>query len=157
MTRRDRAALPPELPRDRLACPSASPEMPVSAILGVIKRYADGHRLAFLDQLEPVTSELLELAQPVAPTRIFRFSAPCVENGCAHFDGQNCRLAKRVVRRLPMAVDKLPNCALRSACRWWRQEGDAACLRCPMIVTESFGASEADDELRVVADPTTPV
>jgi hypothetical protein len=131
--------------------------MPRSRLLGVIQEYAGERRLAYLDRPEPVTDELLQLSGGEPPTRIFRFAAPCVENGCSHFDGESCRLATRVVRRLPAAVDEPPDCALREACRWWRQEGDAACLRCPMIVTESYCITEEDEELRVVADPRTPI
>jgi len=49
---------------------------------------------------------------------------------------------------LPEVVDSLPVCTIRPQCRWFRQEGRAACLRCPQIVTGSY---EADDVLQQVA------
>jgi hypothetical protein len=45
-------------------------------------------------------------------------------------------------------VDQLPACNIRAECRWFRQEGRAACLRCPQIMT---GVHEADDTLQKVA------
>ena len=131
--------------------------MPRSHLLGAFLAGKGKPRLTYLDRPEPVTTELLKLAGDVSPTRVFRFTAPCVSNGCAHFDGERCRLATRIVNRLETAVDEAPDCALKPACRWWRQEGEAACLRCPMIITESHGAEDADEELRLAADPTTPL
>lgn len=141
----------------RPQCPSARPDMPGSHILGLVRGTVENPRVAFLDRLEPVSDELLALAEPVAPTEVFRFAAPCVADACEHFDGRDCRLATRVVQRLPEAVDEVPDCMLRAGCRWWSQEGDAACLRCPMVLTESYGASEYAEEMRVAADPKTPV
>lgn len=99
----------------------------------------------------------MALAEPVSPTQVFRFAAPCAGNACQHFDGANCKLATRIVEHLPEAVDDLPECTIRSACRWWMQEGAAACRRCPLVVTESYGALEISEPLRVAADPATPV
>jgi len=49
---------------------------------------------------------------------------------------------------LPEVVDHLPACNIRPDCRWFRQEGRAACVRCPQIVT---GTHDADETLRKVA------
>ena len=67
-----------------------------------------------------------------------------------HFAENRCRLASRVVETLPEAVDGLPPCRIRPTCRWWQQEGKAACLRCPMIVTETANPTEL---LLTAADP----
>jgi hypothetical protein len=60
-----------------------------------------------------------------------------------HFDGANCGLATRIVSILPAVVEQLPDCQIRSDCRWFRQEGAAACRRCPQISTVNYEASEA--------------
>jgi hypothetical protein len=60
-------------------------------------------------------------------------------------------LARRVVNLLPLVVGRVPACAIRPNCRWWQQEGKAACLRCPGIVTERPDATEA---YRRAADPS---
>jgi hypothetical protein len=140
-----------------IRCPSARPEMPGSAAFGVVLGSVEQPRVAYLDQVLPVTEELLGMAAPVSPTEVFRFSAPCAGNACQHFDGTDCRLATRIVERLPLAADRLPDCAIRPACRWWRQEGEDACLRCPLVATESYGAAEIAEPLRLAADPRAPV
>jgi hypothetical protein len=148
------------LPSDdglRVQCPSAHPAMPGSRILGVVLGSVESPRVTFLEEPVPTSTALLALAEPVAPTEVFRFAAPCAARACQHFDGARCRLATRIVERLPVAVDALPDCAIRPDCRWWRQEGEAACRRCPLVVTESHGVAELSDELRVAADPATPV
>lgn len=117
-------------------CPSAQPDMEGSVVFGVVGGTAREPRLKYLSEPQPVTDELLELSKPVKPTEVFRFAAPCAGSGCKHFDGADCRLAKRTVDMQPAVVDKLPACRLRPRCRWWQQEGKSACMRCPMVVTE---------------------
>jgi hypothetical protein len=129
---------------DRLAttpyCPSAQPDWEGGMVLGVVLGTAESPRLAHLEVLQPVTDELMALASPVSPTEVFRIAAPCLGSGCTHFDGTDCRLVQRLVTLLPPVVEVLPPCSLRPSCRWWRQEGKAACLRCPQVVTDSNAA-----------------
>jgi hypothetical protein len=131
-----------------LKCPSAQPGMGDVRVLGVISRDAEQPRLAYLDEPVSATPDMLELAAPAAVSQVFRLSARCEEAKCAHFDGSRCQLAVRIVKLLPEVVDGLPPCTIRPDCRWFRQEGRAACLRCPQIVT---GNLEADDVLKEVA------
>jgi hypothetical protein len=74
-------------------------------------------------------------------TEVFRLAATCAEQKCPHFDGTDCRLATRVVRILPAVVDTLPPCIIRKECRWYSQEGAAACKRCPEITTVTYDLS----------------
>jgi hypothetical protein len=94
------------------------------------------------------TPETLELAAPLAVSEVFRLSARCEQSKCMHFDGARCQLAVRIAKLLPEVVDHLPACNIRAECRWFRQEGRAACLRCPQIVT---GSHEANELLQQVA------
>jgi hypothetical protein len=73
---------------------------------------------------------------------VVRLASPCAERCCGHFSDNRCTLASRIVGRLPEVVERLPACALRPSCRWWHQEGPAACHRCPQIVTEPFRATD---------------
>jgi len=141
----------------RIQCPSSRPEMPGSAVFGVVLGSVEQPRVAYLDQLQPVTEELLALSGPVAPTEVFRFAAPCAGGACQHFDGTDCRLASRIVELLPSVVDDLPECAIRDACRWFLQEGGEVCFRCPLIAREGGGAAELVEPLRAAANPATPV
>jgi hypothetical protein len=122
--------------------------------VGVVGGTVENPRVTLLPTTLPVTDELLELARPVRPTEVFRFAAPCLCNGCSHFNGTNCRLATKITRLLPTATDALPECAIRPQCRWYRQEGSDACQRCPAVVTDDTFRSS---EIRVAADPATPV
>ena len=122
-------------------------------VLGVVSRDADEPRLAYLDEPVAVTPEIVALAAPVAVSQVFRLSARCEEARCTHFDGTRCQLAVRIAQLLPEVVDSLPACSIRPECRWFRQEGRAACLRCPQIVT---GNCEADERLRQVAGMPNP-
>jgi hypothetical protein len=135
-------------------CPSARPQMEGSRVFGVLVGEAGlGPRVGYLAETLPVTDEVLALADPVAPTEIFRIGAPCAGGACRHFDGSECRLATRIVELLPPVVAGLPACRLRPECRWWQQEGKAACLRCPAVVTETYDPPEP---LCRAADPDTP-
>jgi hypothetical protein len=130
-------------------CPSARPDMEGSMVFGVVGGTVEEPCVAFLDEPQRITDEILSLSEPVEPTEIFRFAAPCAGNACKFFDGSSCRLAARVARLLPEAMETLPPCRIRPSCRWWQQEGKAACLRCPQVVTNPYRASE---ELRRAAD-----
>jgi hypothetical protein len=129
-------------------CPSAQPDMDEAHVLGVLEDRDEGLQLSYLVEPVRVTDEILAQTGDVSPTRVFRFAATCEEKSCSHFDGVNCRLASRIVEGLSPVVDKLPPCRIRMKCRWFAQEGAAACLRCPQVVTEIAEPSAA---IRAVA------
>jgi hypothetical protein len=124
-----------------------------SVLFGVVGGSSDAALVAYLKEPLAPTADVLARAEPLEATAVFRFAAPCAESACAHFDGADCRLAAKVVGLLPPVVAVLPPCPVRQECRWWRQEGRAACLRCPMIATS---ASDPSDSLRRAADPAIP-
>jgi hypothetical protein len=128
-------------------CPSAQPGMDNCRILGVVQQEGPTPRLAYLNQHVLATAEVLALAAPLKPTEVFRLAATCAEHKCPHFDGVDCRLATRVVKMMPAAVDALPPCLIRKECRWYSQEGGAACRRCPEITTVSYDLSPSMREV----------
>jgi hypothetical protein len=130
-----------------LKCPSAEPGMTDLQVLGVISRDGEKPMLAYLDEPVGPAAEMLALAEPLPVSHVFRLAGRCEEKKCAHFDGARCQLAVRIVDMLPEVVDSLPACTIRPECRWFRQEGKAACLRCPQVVT---GTYEADEVLQKV-------
>ena len=136
-------------PAQTLLCPSINPIGPDATVFGLLAGSpADGLQVAYLTQGLPATPELLAAAAPARPTEVFRAAAPCAERGCKHFDGARCQLAERVAVMLDPIVSALPRCSVRPVCRWFRQEGKEACLRCPQIATEQRNPSELQ---RVVA------
>ncbi|MBD2774171.1 nitrogen fixation protein [Iningainema tapete] len=132
-------------------CPSARSESENSTVFGIIAGTVDEPRVNYLDKTVPVTDELISLCTSVTPTEVFRMASPCVGNGCLHFDGTHCRLATRITQQLPTVVEELPPCRIRQNCRWWQQEGKAACMRCPQIMTDNYNPSEL---MRQVTTPT---
>jgi hypothetical protein len=125
-----------------LLCPSAQPGMEGSRVLGVVSGTPESPMLAYLNERLDVSTELLASVAPAKPTQVFRFAAQCEEKGCCHFDGVNCRLATRIVQILPAVTEALPACLIRPDCRWYKQEGRAACMRCPQVVTETYKPGE---------------
>jgi hypothetical protein len=123
-------------------CPSAQPWMEGAHAFGVVSGAPETRRVTWIEKPIPVTAELLATSAPVAPTRVMRFAARCQESACSHFDGQDCRLASRIVAMLDPVVASLPPCPIRADCRWWRQEGREACSRCPQIITETTDPPE---------------
>lgn len=122
-------------------CPSSQPEVEGAAVFAIIQGTAAEPRAAYLDRLIPLTPEIAATTAPVRPTEVFRISGPCAASACRHFDKGRCGLVNRVVQLVPTVVYHAPACALRPSCMWWLQEGVEACLRCPQVVTEMYGAS----------------
>jgi hypothetical protein len=131
-----------QAPDPKLLGPSAQADMQEARVLGVVGGSADNPELQYLNEHVKVTAELLAAAAPAKPGQIFRVAARCDESGCVHFDGTRCRLAARIVQILPPVTEALPACLIRPSCRWYQQEGRAACLRCPQVVTETYAPSE---------------
>ena len=121
-----------------------------SMAFGVIGGTAENPRVQWIEKPVPVTDELMALTAPVPPAQVLRITAPCQEQACCHFDGTDCRLATKLVQLLPAVADSLPPCQIRADCRWFVQEGRAACYRCPQIVTFSVNPTQ---ELSLAATP----
>jgi hypothetical protein len=121
-----------------------------SVVFGIVLGTVTAPRVAYLEESQPVTDQLLALAAPVKPTEVFRLAAPCAGGACQHFDGSRCRLVRQTVRALPVVADLLPPCPIRRECRWWQEEGKEACRRCPQVATESY---HMPPELRRAAEP----
>jgi hypothetical protein len=121
-----------------------------SVAFGVVGGTAEQPRVSWIEKPVPVTEDLLALTGPVPPTQVLRLAAPCQENACSHFDGADCRLATKLVQLIPAVTQSPPPCRIRPDCRWFVQEGRAACTVCPQIVTYSINPSE---ELAQAATP----
>lgn len=132
-----------------------------AVVFGVRTEAEAAVRIGYLSEAVPATSDVLDLAHPASPLEVFRIAAPCAEAGCAHFADHRCSLVTRIVEQVPVAVSIAPACAVRSMCRWWAQEGTAACRRCPQVVTSESGANQrvsaaAQPPVRLpaIVDPT---
>jgi hypothetical protein len=128
-------------------CPSAQPGMDNCRVLGVVQQDGPVPRLVYLNELLPATDDVLAMSAPLKPTEVYRLAATCAEHKCPHFDGADCRLATRIVQILPAVVEALPPCTIRKDCRWYSQEGAAACRRCPEVTTVSYDLSPTTREV----------
>jgi hypothetical protein len=133
-----------------LDCPSAQAGAEDARVFGVLTGTSDAPRVGYLTATQPVSDDLLALAAPAKPTAVFRIAARCETNGCKHFQGNACTLAQRIVEGLAPVVNALPPCGIRPTCRWFRQEGRNACLRCPQVITDKPDATA--DEKRIADD-----
>jgi hypothetical protein len=126
-----------------MLCPSATTIDLKAQIFGVLTTTnGPDLRVGYLKKAVPATPELLAASAPAKPAEVFRAATPCSEGSCAHFDGTNCQLATRVAAMLQPVVGALPICAIRRECRWFRQAGGAACVRCPQVATERRNPNE---------------
>jgi hypothetical protein len=75
------------------------------------------------------------------PERRFRFAGPCIEGQCPQWTGNGCGIAPIVgqARAGEEASRRLPACSIRRTCRWFFQEGAAACSVCPLLVADMGG------------------
>jgi hypothetical protein len=122
-------------------CPSAQADWQGSVAIGVVGGTADEPKVTHFPNALPVTEDLIALSNPVTPGEVFRFAAPCRCAGCVHFVNEQCHLATRIVQQLPSVSERVPGCSIRPHCRWWQQEGKAACLRCAQVVTDNYNPS----------------
>jgi hypothetical protein len=142
-------------PERPILCPSAEPDMTDAKVFGVqTGSVEDGFRVGYLTEAHPATPDILSVSGDVEPTQVLRIAAHCMGDGCKHFDGASCQLAARVAAMAAPVVSSLPRCAIRPTCRWFRQEGRSACLRCPQIVTDL--ATGTDLQRTVAGDTTAP-
>jgi hypothetical protein len=123
-------------------CPSSLGQVG-SNLLGVVN--ANGTVGFFADPVE-VTPEFIDDAGDFDNLeRRFRFSNKCVQSGCKQWTGTACGVIKAVLAldSIP-AAKKLPDCSIRTSCRWYFQEGASACNGCRYVITNvSEPATEA--------------
>ena len=118
-----------------LLCPSAQPEVEDAVVFGVVSHIAGRPCVEWLKTALPVTPDILALTGDTPPTQVLRIAAKCQEASCAHFDGDDCQLAVRIVAALDPVSGECAPCAIRGDCRWFYQESFHICVRCPQIAT----------------------
>jgi hypothetical protein len=125
-----------------LLCPSAQPNQPGAQVFGVqTETEHHGRRVGYLTEAVPLTPEVLALSGSDQPPEVLRIAAPCMHGGCLHHEAGACALGARIARMLDPVVSSLPRCAIRPHCRWFAEQGPAACVRCPQVVTNARDGS----------------
>jgi hypothetical protein len=130
-----------QLGKNALTCPSAPPEQG-SVLLGIV---AAPGEIVYITPNPPVTGEMLSNFEKngIVPENRLRFAGPCMEHRCLQWAGTRCGLIDRVVDHFGPAdgEDALPKCGIRNTCRWFAQQGRAACEACPEIIRKPEEAS----------------
>jgi hypothetical protein len=116
-------------------CPSASAG-PGATLLGI---FGPGGKLVYVPHGPKVTDTLVDQlgADTAGPLEShFRFSTPCAQSACAFWnDGCHAIAAAHEDFDALAVADALPECGIRDSCRWYHQEGPAACRVCPYVRT----------------------
>ena len=132
---------------DRPRCPSSECR-PGAQLLGVV---LPNGRVAFTSKAIPIDEEFVRVAhEGRPPEQRFRFTTTCAERGCRQWADNRCGVIDRLLAiakergedETTLAARPLPDCAIRSECRWYRQRGAAACAVCPDVVTDVTCSAE---------------
>jgi hypothetical protein len=119
-----------------MTCPSAEPA-PGAKLLAVVSKSFD---TAYLNPAVQMSEEsLLELDRDgIDLDNRLRFANSCVEDACVQWTGSRCGVIDNAIADLPAvsSVALLPRCDIRPSCRWFAQDGRAACRVCPSIIRQ---------------------
>jgi hypothetical protein len=139
-------------------CPSASRDS-ATVVLGVAMTtgeiaYASPRVTASPDLLAALSAGLASLESR------YRLAGPCAEARCGFWSGTGCSLGEELARsfaishRSPDAADVMPKCSIRAECRWFAEQGRAACHACPHVITDTrFGLSALTIDVLGNPDP----
>ena len=122
-------------------CPSSSAAN-ATVVLGVVQTSG---RVGYVTPAMPVSAPLLQaLDDGSGPLEArYRFAGPCVEHRCAFWSGSTCSLGEGLAATYPAATGdvlaelSLPKCSIRARCRWYAENGAAACAACRYVITDT--------------------
>ena len=116
---------------DKLKCPSFY-ALPGSLLLGRVGE--DGTVGILADPIEVDMAFLDQLrSRDVEPEFSYRFAGPCHQSACKQWSDGECQLVNRLVYASSAITTGLPECGIRSRCRWFRQNGESACGVCSLV------------------------
>ena len=133
-----------------ILCPSTRMKEGVT-LLGIVM--PDG-RVAFTANRLVVGRDFVSNAQEGrSPEKRFRFADMCVRTACTQWTGTRCGVIDDVLNDAPakgsQVQAELPQCSIRSQCRWYDQAGAEACRVCPLVITDC--CAEKPDGVAVMA------
>jgi hypothetical protein len=146
-------------------CPCIQSYVPEAKIYATVGGTPTAPRVEYFGEEVPVTEAMLVEWEksPLNPTEVLRFSAPCKEDRCKHWDPQRsepgCSVPMRFIASIEVDQDTaLPNCGVRSRCQWYydaRKQGGikaglAICRRCQLFPTDTVSVAAGADPLSVV-------
>jgi hypothetical protein len=128
-----------DISKSAVLCPSATA---TSGALLIASVAPDG-RLIRLGTPLTIDDAFVEKAIAYGPCeQRFRFASPCQERNCLNWAGSACGVITELHHAATEADviatgQPLPQCQIRSHCRWWLQQGREACSVCSLVVTDS--------------------
>jgi hypothetical protein len=118
------------------SCPS-SVAKPGATLLGIVN---SNGVVGYIDTPIKIDESFIEQAgEGAVLENSFRFSAKCAKTGCVQWQNGTCGVIEKVIALNPLwheAHSHLPDCSIRSSCRWHFQEGAKACSYCPYVITK---------------------
>lgn len=124
---------PPRAATESLTCPSSDGAIG-NLLIGIV--CSDGTVAATRPPLgiddDFVKKASVSSDQP--PETRFRFAGPCVTTACQQWAGTRCAIGDLVANASTTTAGHLPPCDIRPTCRWWSQNGPAACRSCALVV-----------------------
>src|SRR5688572_18240761 len=125
-----------------LDCPSSRCEEG-AALIGLVTTTGS---IAFVGKPIRVTSEIrkaLLQASAGRPEQKYRFTRTCIASRCENWsqESESCDIGSMVAESAHAleltvhAYKPLPECGIRSSCRWYSQEGPAVCIPCTALVS----------------------
>jgi len=122
--------------RRRIMCPS-SVCSEGATLLGIVK---GNGTISFVKEKLTVTKNFVEISKTGRkPESRFRFANTCLQAPCVHWKENKCSLVDNMVNvfsKVAADVNDLPECTIRSDCRWYDQHGSKACTVCPYLIYE---------------------
>ena len=120
-----------------LTCPS-SHCAPGNLLIGIVS--GDGAIVPVRPPL-PVDETFVDGARQASerpPEARFRFAGRCVTSSCRQWTGSRCSIGDIVAASRP-DPEPLQPCVIRPTCRWWLQNGPAACHGCTLVAHTAPG------------------
>ena len=96
-------------------------------------------RVAFSSDQIIINKEFIQIARRGrSPEKRFRFGGLCVKSGCNQWTGSRCGVIDTIIESTGENNEtvSLPDCSIRSECRWFYQSGANACAVCPDVITD---------------------
>jgi hypothetical protein len=116
--------------RGQLDCPSMLPGLARGVIAKVVK---NEERLKFLAEEISVPTSLSLAVDSETVLKRARFVGLCRTVECGHWTGVSCRLGHAIASVEVQSAGELAPCAIRSSCRWFKENGSAACAPCQHV------------------------
>ena len=71
------------------------------------------------------------------PEKALRMANKCIESNCKQWTGEGCGVIDHVLTTIEERYkkDQLPECGIRSTCRWYSQQGKESCKVCTLVTT----------------------